>query len=79
MNEEYALKMGEPTSSEIIFSPHPGEWVMKITRDKGILFNKDRYPDASPDDFAQAVIGILERAFTVKFERKNPPYDKGNH
>jgi hypothetical protein len=75
MDDVYALKMGDPGSNEIIFCPYPGEWVMKITLDKGILFNKDRYPDASPDEFAQAVILILETTFTVKFERKNYPYD----
>lgn len=71
----YALKMADPKVSEITFCPQPGEWVMKITRDKGILFNRERYSDAKPDDFAQAVIEILETTFTIKFERKNPPYE----
>lgn len=71
-----ALTISEAVLNEIIFSPQPGEWVMKITKDKGILFNRESYPDAKPDDFAQAIIDILETAFTVKFERKNPPYNR---
>lgn len=76
MDEVYDFKVAEPESSEIHFYSSQGEWVMKITREKGILFNRDKYPTAKPDDFAQAVIDILENAFTVKFERKNPPYDR---
>ncbi len=48
---------------------------MKIVRDKGIIFNREENPHANADDFAQAVIEILERSFSVKFERKSPPYD----
>lgn len=65
----------EEVKNSIVFSPQTGEWIMKLTAD-GILFNRETYPDAKPDDFAQAVIEILERAFTVKFERKQPPYDR---
>jgi len=64
--------------SEIVFSAEPGKWVMKIVKGKGILFNVEQYPDAKPNDFAQAVIEILEKHFTVKFERKEPPYDREN-
>ena len=71
------LKLNRPIKSEIIFNADAddGSWVMKLT-DKGIFFNRDRYPNVQPDDFAQAVIEILEKNFTVKFERKEPPYDK---
>ena len=51
------------------------KWVMKIVKDKGILFNRESYPDAKPDDFALAVIKILENNFSVTFERKSPPYN----
>jgi hypothetical protein len=64
-------------SSEIIFNADSDKerWVMKLT-ENGILFNRERFPDAKPDDFAQAVIGILEKEFTVKFLREKPPYNR---
>lgn len=52
-----------------------GSWVMKLTSE-GIFFNKDRYPDAKPDAFAEAVIKILEKQYKVRFEKNNPPYDR---
>jgi len=62
--------------SEIVFSAISGKkWVMKLTKD-GIFFNREAYPEAKPYDFAEAVIHILETAFTVKFEKKEPPYDR---
>lgn len=63
--------------SQITFNADVGEntWIMKLTN-KGIFFNRERYPNSSPDDFADAVISVLEKKFTVKFERKDPPYDK---
>lgn len=72
----YVNAKGIDPPSQIVFSCEPGKWVMKITRDEGILFNREGFPNALPDDFALAVIEILERAFTVKFERKKPPYDR---
>ena len=64
--------------SQIIFSDGPYGWVMKITNHEGILFNREKYPDAKPDDFALAVIEILENQFMVKFERAMPPYDRSD-
>ncbi len=68
-------KLDLPAPSQICFCPNPNKWCMKITSD-GIIFNREEYPNSKPDDFAQAVIDILEKAFTVKFERKQPPYDR---
>ena len=50
-------------------------WLMKISRE-GIFFNREVYPEATPDDFAWAVISILEKQFKVKFEKEDPPYDR---
>lgn len=69
------LKIDEPIESTVTFSADPDNWVMKLTRE-GIFFNRERYPDSSPDDFAQAVINILENSYTVKFTKEGPPYDK---
>mgnify|MGYP001599690657 FL=1 len=72
------LKLDKPIKNQIIFNADvDGSWVMKLT-DKGIFFNRDRYPDSDPDDFAQAVIKILEKEFTVKFDRKHPSCDKND-
>ncbi len=62
--------------SEIEFCCDTDKWVMKICRDRGILFNREEFPYSQPDDFANAVIEILEKCFTVKFEKLEPPYDR---
>ena len=58
--------------SEIVFLAQRDldSWVMKIN-DKGIHFNKKRYPDTDPTGFANAVMEILENHFEVKFSKKN--------
>ena len=53
------LKISDPVGNSISFHTSNGEWVMAI-KDSKILFNRDRWPEASPDDFAKAVITILE-------------------
>lgn len=59
-----------PTSSQIIFNAEiDGSWVMKLTT-RGIFFNRDKYSESNPDDFAKAVIAILEKKFDVTFNRK---------
>lgn len=60
----------EKSESTIIFNAEANEWVMKLTP-RGIFFNRDRYPNAMPDDFANAVIEILEKNFLVKFEKND--------
>ncbi len=75
-NEELSCNIKpEDQTSQIIFCSGPNEWVMKINKDKGIVFNRESYPFSSADDFAKAVIDILEVSFAVKFERKNPPHE----
>lgn len=60
---------------DIVFQNDENNWVMSIN-DQGIKFNRDKWPDASPDEFAKAVIQILEKAYKLKFEKKEPPYDR---
>lgn len=70
-----SIKIWNDAPNEIIFYAHEA-WVMKITKDRGILFNKEHNQATTPDDFAKAVIDILERCYTVTFKKKNPPYDR---
>lgn len=65
-----SIKIYDPTPSTITFSVSDGIWTMKIIKDEGVLFNREAFPNATPDDFALAVIEILERNFNVKFEKK---------
>jgi len=48
---------------EITFNADSNDenWVMAI-KDGKILFNREKWPNAEPDDFAKAVISILEKA-----------------
>lgn len=59
----------------ITFNADANVWFLKLTKD-GIFFNKELYPNSQPDDFAQAFIDLLEKKFTIKFERTEPPYDR---
>ena len=59
----------EPSKDEIIFYAEPSKWFIKINKG-GIFFNREIYPDCGPDDFAEAFINILEKEFTVKFEKR---------
>lgn len=44
-------------------------WVMKL-KDGKVYFNREKWPECAPDDFAKAVIGILEKA-SVKMDKWN--------
>lgn len=72
MDNELTATVKEP-ESEICFNADTDLWALKITRN-GIFFNREIFPNSLPDDFALAFIEILEKQFTVKFERKSPPY-----
>lgn len=50
----------------IEFNDGHGNWVMRLDEGK-IFFNRDEWPNLEPDEFAKAVILILEKA-TVKME-----------
>jgi hypothetical protein len=45
---------------------------MKIRKD-GIIFNRESFPYANTDDFAKAIIDILEQKFEVRFTEKYKP------
>ena len=55
----------------ITFCPDGENWAMEIRND-GIFFNIEGFPEWQPDDFAKAIIELLEKSFTVHFE-KIPP------
>lgn len=61
--------------SEILFCCDNQKWVMKLTK-KGVFFNREDFPNASASSFAQAIVEILEKEFSVTFHKKIPPYDK---
>lgn len=64
-----------PVKSEIIFKPEKDKWALKIT-EQGVLFNRECYPNSTPDDFAKLFIDLLEKFYTIKFYKKEPPYDR---
>lgn len=72
--ESVTCKISDPVENSIIFGISNGNWVMKITDGK-ISFNRESWPDAAPDEFAKAVIAILEGA-TVDMDnlRKQIPF-----
>lgn len=59
----------EKEPSEIEMSNGEGTWFIRIT-ENGIKFNRDKFPDSKPDDFAKAFMEILENNFSVKFTKK---------
>jgi putative NADH-flavin reductase len=62
-------RIDEIVQPEFIFQTNKENWCIKIRKD-GIQFNKKYYSDSSPDDFAKAFIEILEKNYTVKFEKR---------
>ena len=57
--------------SELYFCiPGNDSWIMKLT-DRGVFFNRDQFAKASPDDFAQSVVDILESDYDVTIKRKD--------
>ncbi len=69
-----SVNIKDPKPSEIHFNAE-SDWVMKLTHE-GVFFNREKFSASNPDDFALAVIGILENRFDVMFNKKEPPYDK---
>lgn len=64
--------MHEPSweNSKIILSPYDGQWIIEISKN-GFKFNREDYPDALPDDFAQAFVDILEKKFDVTMQKRD--------
>jgi len=60
-----------PGINEIVF--HCGEeWILKFTKDSKIEFNREHYPNATPNDFVEKFMEILEECINVTFNRKQP-------
>lgn len=55
--------------SQFIFYTDNGKWLIKINKD-GIFFNKEEFPQMTPDQFAQCFIDILEASYNVTFEKR---------
>jgi len=60
-----------PTDQMNIHFCHKNEWIMRVTKERKLQFNKDFFPDDTIDEFTQKVISTLENAFPVKFEKIN--------
>jgi hypothetical protein len=71
--EKYELSIPKPCNT-IIFCLND-TWIMQIKDGEGIKFNREEFPNYDIHDFANDVIEILEKKFTVKFDKKTPPYD----
>jgi len=61
--------------SAIIFQPETDKWAIKVT-EQGVIFNRECYPNSTPEDFVKCFIDILEKCYAIKFEKKEPPYDR---
>lgn len=48
-----------------------GKWIMRITADYHIEFNREEFPNLTMDEFAGQVVKILE-SMIVKVEKKIP-------
>jgi hypothetical protein len=72
MEEQLTCNSTTPVNCEIIFNSKTDSWIMKIRKD-GIIFNRESFPYANTDDFAKAIIDILEQKFEVRFTEKYKP------
>lgn len=64
----------ENVKSEIIVSVDHDTWILKITKE-GFVFNREKYPLSQPSDFAEAFLKILEKEYTVTFEKREKEPD----
>ena len=55
--------------SKMIFGDGCGNWVIEISKE-GIKLNRDHFHNFTPEDFAQAFFDILEKNYTVTFEKR---------
>ena len=65
----FQVPAGGKMTDEIVFQV-PARWLIKI-REDGIHFNREAFPDASVEDFAQAFIETLENNYEVTFEKRS--------
>ena len=68
MEVGYSLQFtSEPKDiTNIIFQPRNLPWIMKITADGKIKFNRDEYPNLTECEFAEKVVELLEE---IKIKR----------
>lgn len=71
MSEWICHENSPPVLAEITFQDSPNQWFLKITK-KGFIFNRERFPEASIDEFAKAFMELLEKEFDVHFTQKKP-------
>jgi len=76
MNEHIQIQAGQGIT---INNPKPinkfsfrveNKWLIEISEGKGIVFNKEEFPNLTSDDFAKEFCDILERQVIVKFDRR---------
>lgn len=65
------ISLLNPEINAFVFSPGSSPWLFEISKDKGIIFNREDYPNMCPDDFAKEFLDKLEKCFIVKFVRKD--------
>ena len=63
------IKILQPTIHKFTFYIDD-QWCIKIN-EKGIFFNRERFPESTPGDFADAFIEILEKNYAVSFTKKD--------
>lgn len=62
---EMSFHNDSPASFLFCLKEAKTDWVMKITKN-GIEFNREGFPDWTPDDFANNVMDILEKSLRLK-------------
>ena len=68
MDKENFLVLGnEQLKQKIVFS-NEIDWIIEFS-DEGIRFNREAFPDYTPDKFAQEFLRIIEYSWDVKFIR----------
>jgi hypothetical protein len=65
--EEYRINYPENYTLRFQFND---KTILEISDKNGIKFNREAFPDFTPDDFAVAVIDILEKGYDLEFRRK---------
>lgn len=70
------IKIAEQEIRNIVFQDGKGNEFLRLSKDKGIVLNREVYGDWQPDDFVQAFIDTLEKQFEILFKRKEQGDEK---
>jgi hypothetical protein len=74
MDEEFPISITPaPVESAIFFKPETDKWAIKVTSE-GVVFNRECYPNSTPEAFVKLFIDLLEKCYTVKFYQKEPEF-----